>query len=106
MPTFPVTAENVNAILGKPGVIVIKFWGPKCSHCKTFRPIYENVAKSPELSKATFTSIDTSQEFDLSGDFQVQSLPTIMILKDGKLVFNNPGTMTQNQLKSAVLSFL
>ena len=104
MSVVQITEKNVNAVFHRPGLVLLKFYGPKCSHCRTFEPIFNAV--SNEFPQALFAGVNTAEEFTLAGEFKIGSLPTLIILKDGKLALNHVGTMTPKQLRGVVQSLL
>lgn len=67
----------------KPGVVVADFGAPWCGPCEMMAPIIEQVAETCK-GKATILKIDIDSERALATDFMVQSIPTLILFKDGK----------------------
>ncbi len=66
------------------GTVVLDFYAPWCGPCKRLRPTLETYAKSrPEI---TFIAVNTDEWTDLSERYDVTSLPTLVVLKNGKRV--------------------
>jgi thioredoxin 1 len=79
--TFAQTVQN--------GIVFIDWWAPWCGPCRSFGPIYEKVAAAnPDV---TFGKINTEEEQGLAGAFGIRSIPTLMIFRDGILLFSEPG---------------
>jgi thioredoxin 1 len=91
------TAENFNDEVQKHQVAILDFWAPWCGPCKSFAPIFEKVAK--EYPDVLFGKVNTEEEQGLAGHFQIRSIPTVMILKEGIGVFSQAGVIPEEGLK-------
>jgi thioredoxin len=89
MSTVTLTGENFEQFVEKPGVLVIDWWAPWCGPCKAFAPIYEKA--SEKYADVVFGKINTDEQPDLAGSFQIQAIPTLMVFRDQVLVFARPG---------------
>ena len=90
------TAENFNDEVQKHPIAILDFWAPWCGPCKSFAPIFEKVAaENPDI---LFGKINTEEEQALAGHFQIRSIPTVMILKEGIVVFNQAGMLPEEAL--------
>jgi thioredoxin 1 len=80
--------------------VLIDWWAPWCGPCRSFAPIYESIAaKNPDI---TFAKVNTDEHPDLSGMFQIQSIPTLMVFRDGILLFAQPGAVPAASLENLV----
>ena len=84
--------ENVNHFdsdhfedaLAQPGVVLVDFFATWCMPCKMVAPVIEKVAES-YAGKVTVGKVDIDEEPDLAAAYNVQSVPSILLFKDGKL---------------------
>ncbi len=91
MSTLEITKDNFEATVAKPGIVMLDFWATWCGPCKVFAPIFEAAAK--EHGDVVFGKVDTDAQPELAGAFDVQSIPTLMVFRDGILLFAQPGLM-------------
>jgi len=89
MATVALTAENFNQYVEKDGVLVIDWWAPWCGPCRAFGPIYDKA--SEKFADVTFGKINTEEQPELAGTFQIQAIPTLMVFRAQVLVFARPG---------------
>ena len=81
-------------------LVVIDFTATWCGPCKMFGPIFEKSSNAhPEIR---FAKVDTEAEQGLAAALQIQSIPTIMIFRDGILLFNQAGAMPEHSLEEII----
>ncbi len=100
MAIVELTAENFNEVAEKNPILVIDFWAPWCGPCKQFGPIYEEVAG--EYPDIAFGKVNTEEQQDIAGYFKIQSIPTVMIIREGVIVFAQPGMLPKEGLKDVI----
>jgi thioredoxin 1 len=100
MATVELTAENFAEKVGGEGITLVDFWAEWCGPCRAFAPTYEKVSENnPDL---VFGKVDTEAQQELAMEFQIRSIPTLMIVRDGVAVFSQPGMMREQQLESLI----
>ena len=90
--------KNFNdEVINNDGITIVDFWAPWCGPCKMFGPIFESVKDSYKNIK--FCKFNVDEDLDnVSKDFGVMSIPTIIAFKDGKEIKRNIGFMNKDDL--------
>ncbi len=91
MHAIEVTTENFATTVQKPGIVLLDWWATWCGPCRSFAPVFEAAAATHK--DIVFGKIDTDAQPDLSASFQIRSIPTLMVFRDGILVFAQPGAL-------------
>ncbi|WP_100754490.1 thioredoxin TrxC [Vibrio salilacus] len=90
------TELNFNAILASDVPVVVDFWAPWCNPCVGFAPIFSDVA-AERSGTVRFVKIDTENQQNLAAQYQIRSIPTIMVFKNGKRVDFINGALPKSQ---------
>lgn len=91
MATVELTKENFQDIVANNDFVIIDFWAPWCGPCRSFAPTYE--AASEKHADIVFGKVNTEEEQELAGYFQIRSIPTLMIFREKVIVFSQPGML-------------
>lgn len=78
------------------GIVLVDFYANWCGPCKMLSPILEQFDNKNENVKVI--KVDVDQQSDLAGMFNVMSIPTLVLFKDGKLIGQKLGFMTEDML--------
>lgn len=100
MATRDLTAETFESTILTPdaesGIVLVDFWAAWCGPCLAFAPIY--TAASEDNPDVVFAKVDTEANPGLSGAFNIRSIPTLMIFRDGIGVFSQAGALPRRAL--------
>ena len=91
MATIDVTEENFEETVTGEGITLVDAWADWCGPCKRFAPVFEKA--SEEHTDATLAKLDTEANQGLASALEIQSIPTLMIFRDGILVFREAGAL-------------
>jgi thioredoxin 1 len=99
MATVQVTEATFMDTIAR-GIVLIDFWAEWCGPCRRFAPIFEEASeRHPDV---VFGKIDTEAEPNLAASFQIQSIPTLMVLRDGVLLGAQPGLLPGDALDDMI----
>ena len=98
------TNENFEAIT-KEGVSLVDFWAPWCGPCRMIAPVIEELAEEFE-GKANICKVNTDEQTELSTQFGVRSIPTIVFMKDGEIVDTMVGASSKQAFADKINSLL
>lgn len=100
MATFDLTAEKFQETVQAEGITTVDFWAEWCGPCKQFAPIYEAVSEKHQ--DVRFAKVDTEAEQGLAAAAQITSIPTLMVFRDGLLVFRQAGALPASALEDVL----
>jgi thioredoxin 1 len=91
-----VTKDNFTDVIESNDIVIVDFWAPWCAPCRSFAPTFEKVAEAnPDIA---FAKINTEQEEELAGHFQIRSIPTLMVFREKVIIFSQPGVLPESAL--------
>lgn len=95
--------EKFNEIIKGEGLTLVDFFATWCGPCKMMHPVLEQL--KDELGESIrVIKIDVDKNMDLSMQYRIQSVPTLMLFKNGAAVWRQSGVMSLNNLKSIIAS--
>lgn len=99
MATMEITELNFDAKV-KQGIVILDWWAAWCGPCRAFAPTFERV--SEQHPDVVFGKVDTEAQPLLAAAFQIRSIPTLMILREGILLFAEPGMLLAEALGALI----
>lgn len=97
------TDQNFEAEVLKSTVpVLVDFWAPWCGPCRMQGPIVEELAKELDSSKFKVATFNVDESVVTTKQFNVMSIPTLMIFKSGQPVEQFVGVQQKDKLKSAL----
>ena len=95
------TINEFNENVKKEGVAIVDFFATWCGPCKMMAPIFEEVGNEMN-GQAGFYKVDIDESLELANEYGIQSVPTMLVFKNGEVVDRVVGVVPKASLKSKV----
>ena len=91
MATLELTTENFKQTIGDNSTVIIDFWASWCAPCRSFAPTFE--AASDKHPDVVFAKVNTEEQQELAGAFNIRSIPTLMVFRDQIILYAEAGAL-------------
>jgi thioredoxin len=95
-----ITKDNFQSTIDDNDIVLVDFWASWCGPCKQFAPVFE--AASELHADIVFGKVNTEEQQELAADFQIRSIPTLMIFREQIGVFMQPGALPPQALEEVI----
>ncbi|HPE81589.1 MAG TPA: thioredoxin [Gammaproteobacteria bacterium] len=100
MAVVELTKDTFEEVVTNNEFVIVDFWAPWCGPCRSFAPTYEKV--SGDHPDVVFAKVNTEDEQEIAGHFQIRSIPTLMIFRDKIIIFSEAGALPESAFRELV----
>ena len=100
MATIELTKDNFDATINGGKTVIIDFWAPWCGPCRGFAPVFEKASEAhPDV---VFAKINSDEQQELAGAFNIRSIPTLMVFREKVILFQQAGALPGQALEQVL----
>ena len=101
MATVTLSQDTFETTVAANDLVLVDFWASWCGPCRQFAPTFE--AASEQHADVVFGKVDTEAEQALAAAAGIMSIPTLMIFREGVLIFSQPGALPADALDDLIV---
>jgi thioredoxin len=91
MAAIELTTENFQDTINNSPIVIIDFWAAWCGPCRSFAPTFE--AESEKHADIVFAKVNTEEQQEIAGAFNIRSIPTLMVFRDQVILYAEAGAL-------------
>ena len=100
MATVELTKDNFEQTVNENPLVIVDFWAPWCGPCRGFAPVYEKASETHQ--DVVFAKVNTDEQQELAGAFQIRSIPTLMVFREKVILFQQAGALPGQALEQVI----
>lgn len=100
MATIELNSDNFESVVTDNPMVVVDFWAPWCGPCRGFAPVFEKA--SDAHADVVFAKVNTDEQQELAGAFNIRSIPTLLVLREQVVLFQEPGALPASALEQVL----
>jgi len=98
--TVELTKDNFEQTVNENPMVIVDFWAPWCGPCRGFAPVYEKASETHQ--DVVFAKVNTDEQQELAGAFQIRSIPTLMVFREKVILFQQAGALPGQALEQVI----
>ena len=100
MATIELTKDNFDQTVNGNGIVIVDFWAPWCGPCRGFAPVFEKASEAH--ADVVFAKVNTDEQQELAGSFNIRSIPTLMVFREKVILFQQAGALPGTALEQVL----
>lgn len=97
MATVELNHGNFEEVVTGNNMVIVDFWAPWCGPCKSFGPVFEQM--SEKFPNVVFAKVNTEVEQEIGRDFNIRSIPTLMVFRENVIIYSEAGALPASGLE-------
>ena len=97
--------EKFEDLIQSPVPVLVDFFAEWCGPCKMIKPVLDELKKKMG-NKIIILKIDSDKNISLSSEYRIQSVPTLVLWKQGEIIWRQSGALSLNELEQVLSSYI